>query len=54
MEFSYGLEDRLDIKTMAIIYSCSAFGFLLIVTAIIIVIARLCVNSAMKKNQETW
>lgn len=50
MQFSYKLEDKLDIKIISIIYSCSAFGLILIAGIIIILIARSCVISAIKAN----
>jgi hypothetical protein len=50
MQFSYRLEDKLDIKKISLIYSASAFGLVLIAGLIIILAARGCVILAIRKN----
>ena len=54
MQFSYKLEDKLDIKWVAIIYSGSAFVLIVLAGVVIIVVARACIIRAIKKNQEAW
>ena len=54
MQFSYQLIDNMDIKEIALIYSGSTFGLILIAGLIVILISRTCVSKVIKNNQESW
>lgn len=54
MQFSYRLEDKLNLKAIIGISAGSAAGLILIAGLVIILIARACVIRAIKANQEKW
>ena len=50
MQFSYRLEDKLDLKALIGISAGSAAGLIIIAGLVIILIARTCVIRAIKTN----
>ena len=54
MQFSYQLIDNLDIQKISLIYSACVFGLVLFAGILVIFVSRFCVQSVIKKNQESW